>query len=68
MAELNTWCRLDWVILLNPACGGTLFTVWCILAEIINFCDFIRGAAARALGHARALAISMARGGHRKRT
>jgi hypothetical protein len=52
----------------NPACGPTFFTVWYIYAKIDKFCDLNRTAVARALGRARAMAISMARGGDGKRT
>ena len=52
----------------NPACGGTFFTVRLTIAKIVNFCDLNRTAVARALGCARAMAISMARGGDGKRT
>ncbi len=54
--------------ILNPACGGTFFTVRCIIAKIVKFCDLNRAAVARALGRARAMAISMARGGDGKHT
>ena len=53
---------------LNPACGGTFFTVRYIIAKIVKFCDLNRTAVARALGRARAMAISMARGGDGKHT
>ena len=52
----------------NPACGGVFFTVELIIAKIIIFRDLNRSAVALALGHARAMAISMARGGDGKRT
>ena len=58
-------CLADYRI--NPACG-VFFTVELIIAKIIIFCDLNRSAVALALGHARAMAISMARGGDGKRT
>ncbi len=42
--------------------------MWLINAKIVNFSDLNRAAVARALGRARAMAISMARRGGGNRT
>jgi hypothetical protein len=55
-------------LVFNPACGGIFFTVWSTIAKFINFSDLNRAAVARAIGRARSMAISMARGGDGKRT
>ena len=47
---------------------GNRHSVRCIIAKIVKFCDLNRTAVARALGRARAMAISMARGGDGKHT
>ena len=46
----------------NPATGGTFFTVGWDFAKLIYFSDLNRSAVARALGRARALELSIARG------
>ena len=53
---------------LNPACAGTFFTVWRIFRTVDIFSDLNRYAVARALGRARAVELSMARGGGGNRT
>ena len=56
------------VLVLNPPTGGTFFTVGWDFAKLINFSDLNRSAVARALGRARAVELSMARGGGGNRT
>jgi hypothetical protein len=64
----NRTCLKKMQCILNPASGGIFFSVWSTIAKTINFSDLNRSAVARALGRARAMAISMARGWDGKRT
>jgi hypothetical protein len=52
----------------NPACAGTFFSVWSIFRTVEVFFKKYRNAVARALGRARAMELSMARGGDGNRT
>ena len=56
------------VTFLNPACGGAFFTIWLTIAKVKVFNDLNRSDVARALRGARAMELSMARGGDGKRT